>query len=75
MVQLQDSISEHMHHHTLYNMFFDKINEAFVLEIYHILALAYNLTSFFSLSIIFPDFSTTLQMQLGLPHSSIEVIL
>jgi hypothetical protein len=28
MVQLQDSISEHMHHHTLYNMFFDKINEA-----------------------------------------------
>jgi hypothetical protein len=28
MVQFQDSISEHLHHHTLSNMFFDGTSEA-----------------------------------------------
>jgi hypothetical protein len=28
MVQLQDSILEHLHHHTFFKMFFDEIFEA-----------------------------------------------
>jgi hypothetical protein len=38
MVQFQDSISEHLHHHTFSNMFFDKVLKPIVLEFYHVLA-------------------------------------
>jgi hypothetical protein len=38
MVHFQDYILECLHHHTFFNMFFDGIFEAFVLEFYHVLA-------------------------------------
>jgi hypothetical protein len=61
MVQLQDSILEHLHHHTISNMFSDGILEAhcvWILLCYGLggKCLAYNLTNFYNLLIIFPNF-------------------
>jgi hypothetical protein len=79
MVRLQDSILEHLHHHTFSNMFSNKI-----FETHHVLILSCFgprvgvwliirpiFTSFWSDSLIF---STTLQIWLKLPHPSITNI-
>jgi len=39
MVGLQDSILEHLHHHTLSNMLSNRISGPIVFEFYHVLAL------------------------------------
>jgi hypothetical protein len=61
MVQLQDSILEHLHHHTFSNMLSDEISEAHRAWILscsspRVGALAYNFIIFPSLLIIFPNF-------------------
>jgi len=79
MVWLQDSISECLHHHTLFNMLFDRISEAhcaWILSCYSLGAgtMLTVQTSLLNLLIIFPNFFTTHQMWLGLPHPSIANI-
>ncbi len=61
MVHLQDSILEHLHHHTLFSMLSNGILEdTIVHEFYHVSALGghltYNSTNLSNLSIIFPNF-------------------
>jgi hypothetical protein len=79
MVQLQDSIMEHLHHHTFSNMFFDGIFEAHVAKI--LSCFGPRVGVWFIAQIVFPTirlfslfFSTTLHMRLGLPHPSITGI-
>jgi hypothetical protein len=80
MVQLQDSILKRLYHHTLFSMLSDGISEA---HHAHILScygpkVGHWLTTqpiFPSFQLPFPTFSTTLHMQLRLPHPSFASIL
>jgi hypothetical protein len=76
MVQLQDSISEHLHHHTLSNMFFDGTFKAHYVQILScsgpwvgIWLTAWQVFPAFRL--VSSIFYTTFCTQLGLPHPSI----
>jgi hypothetical protein len=76
MVQLQHSILEHLHHHTLFNMFFNKISEAQCARILSCSGLgvgAWFITwlVFLAFWLFSPICSTTLCIRLGLPHPSI----
>jgi hypothetical protein len=80
MVQLQDFISKHLHHHTLFNMPFDRISKA-----HHAQILSYSspwVSVWFTTQLIFltfqlvsPIFSIVLWTQLGLPHPSIATLM
>jgi hypothetical protein len=80
MVQLQDSISKHLHHHALSNMLFDGTFEAHCAknlscsgpgaDIWFIVQPVYLAFQLSSLT-----FCTTLRIQLRVPHSSITYIL
>ncbi len=79
MLQLQDSILERLHHHTLSNTLSDRISEAhcaWILscfgpraDVWFIVRLV-----FLAFQLLSPNFSTTLHMRLGLPHPSITSI-
>jgi hypothetical protein len=76
MVQLQESISKHLHHHTLSNMLSNGIFEAHYAQILSCFGLGADV--WFTARLVFPTFqscspvfSTTLHMWLGLPHLSI----
>jgi len=56
MVQLQDSISKRLHHHTFFSMFFNRIFEAHHARIFSSFGLAYNLSNIPSFLINFPSF-------------------
>ncbi len=76
MVQFQHSILEHLHHHTLFSMFFDKISEAQCAQILSCSGLgasAWFITwlVFLAFWLLYPICSTTLCIRLGLPHPSI----
>ncbi len=78
MVQLQNSILEHLHHHTFSNMFSKRILEAHRAWLSSsssprvgIWLIIRPIFPTFRLS--FPVFSITLCMQLGLPHPSMCV--
>ncbi len=80
MVELQDSILERLHHHTLSNMFFDKTSKAHCAQILSSSSLKANV--WLTTQPIFPTFElsslvfcTSLHMQLGLPHPSIICML
>ncbi len=80
MVQLQDSILEHLHHHTLSNMFFNGIFEAHSVRI--LSCYGPKASAWLTVWSVFPTFwlsssifSTTLRTWLGLPHPSITWIL
>jgi hypothetical protein len=72
MVQLQDSILEHLHHHTFSSMLFDEIFEAHCAQI----LLCFGLRADVCLTIWLTSliFSIVLQIWLGLPHPSIASI-
>jgi hypothetical protein len=80
LVQLQNSISEHLHHHTFSNMFFDKISKA---HHAHILSCFSPRVSvwltlwpiFPSFQQAFPIFFTTFWIWFKLPHPLIANIL
>jgi hypothetical protein len=72
MVWLQDSILDHLHHHTLSSMFFDKIYEAhraWILSCFQPWDgwLVYSSTNLPSLSIIFPSFFHNISNMVKLP--------
>jgi len=76
MVQLQESISKHLHHHTLSNMRFDRIFETHCARI--LLCSGPGVNTWLTIWLISPTFqlpspifSTTLRTWLGLPHPSI----
>jgi hypothetical protein len=76
MVQLQDSILEHLDHHTHFNMLSDRISEAhhaWILSCSSPGVGAWFITRqiFLAFQLSSPVFSTTLHTQLGLPHPSI----
>ncbi len=76
MVQLQDSILERLHHHTLFSVLFDKISEANharILSCFGPRAGVWLITwlVFSTFRLFSPVFSITLCTQLGLPHFSI----
>jgi hypothetical protein len=76
MVQLQDSISKCLHHHTLSNMFFNKIFEAHCAQMLscfgpRVSAWLITWLVFPTFQLSSPFFSTMLWMWLGLPHPSI----
>jgi len=80
MVELQDSILERLHHHTLSSMFFDKTSKAHCAQILSSFSLKANV--WLTIQPIFPTFGlsslvfcTSFHMQLGLPHLSIICIL
>jgi len=80
MVWLQDSILERLHHHTLFNILFDKIFEthcAWILSCFGPKVGFWLPTqpTFPTFQLSSPSFCTVLQMQLGLPHPSITSIL
>jgi hypothetical protein len=80
MVQFQDSISEHLHHHTHFNMFFDQKSEA-----HHVRILSCSgpkASIWLTTQPIYPTFwlfpqiySMTFCMWFGLSHPSIVGIL
>jgi len=80
MVQLQDSILECLHHHTLSNMLSNEISEAHYAQILSCSSLGADIwlivrlvfLAFWLSSLVF---FTTLHMWLGLPHPSIAGIL
>jgi len=60
MVRFQNSILEHLHHYTIFNTFFDgrfEAHHAWILSCFGsgVDILAYNSTSLFNFSIIFPN--------------------
>jgi hypothetical protein len=76
MVHLQDSISEHLHHHTLFNMLFNEIFEAHraqILSCFSLGAYVWLIIQpiFLAFWLFPPLFSITFQMWFGLPHFSI----
>jgi hypothetical protein len=76
MVHLQDSISKHLHHRTLFNMLFNEIFEAHraqMLSCFSLGACAWLIVQpiFPAFWLFSPLFSITLQMWFGLPHPSI----
>jgi hypothetical protein len=76
MVHFQDSILKHLHHHTLFKMFYDEILEvhcAWILSCFSLGACVWhiNWVIFLSFQLSSPFFSIALQMWLGLPHLSI----
>jgi len=79
MVQLQNSISKHLHHHTLSNMFFYEIFEAHHARILSCsgprAGIWFTIRPIFStFQLSFPFFFIALCMELGLPHPSIASI-
>jgi hypothetical protein len=79
MVQLQNSISECLHHHFFFNMFFKKIFEAHCAWISSCSNLGVGTwfitwLVFPTFQLSFPIFSITLCTRLGLPHPSIACI-
>jgi len=79
MVQLQDSILERLHHHTLFNMFFDGISKAHHVRILSCFSLG--VCAWFIVRMVFPTFqlsslifSITLRMRFKLSHPSIAHI-
>jgi hypothetical protein len=80
MVWFQDSILEHLRHHILFNMFFDKIFEIDCARMFSFFSRRMGVwliiqPTFPTFQLFSPSFLTTLQMQLGLPHPSIANIL
>jgi len=80
MVQLQDSISECLHHHTFFSMLFDETFEAHRARIISCSGLGVSawliIRSIFLASWLFSlVFSTTFRTLFGLPHPSIVSIL
>jgi hypothetical protein len=80
MVHLQNSILEHLHHHTFFNMFFDGIFEAHHAQILSCFRPRANV--WLIIQLIFPTFqlfslifSTVLRTQFRLPHLSIASLL
>jgi hypothetical protein len=80
MLQFQNSILDHLHHHTFSNMFFDKIPKTHHAQILSCFDL--EVGTWLPTQPIFPafllfctSFFTTFRMQLGLPHPSIPNIL
>ncbi len=76
MVWLQDSVLEHLHHHTLSNMLSDKIFKTHCAQILSCsgpkVGVWFKTWSIFpAFELSSPSFSTTFQTQLGLPHLSI----
>jgi hypothetical protein len=79
MVQLQDSILECLHHHTLFSMLSDKIfkiHRAQILSCYGPRTIACLIVQpiFPSFQLASSIFFTTFQIRLGLPHPSIACI-
>jgi hypothetical protein len=80
MVQLQESISECLHHHTLFNMLFDGILKTHYAQILSYSGLKLDVwfivrPIFLAFQLLSLNFSTTLHMWLGLFHPSIVNIL
>jgi len=80
MVWPQDSILERLHHHTLFNILFDKIFQTHCAQILSCFGpkVGFWLTTqptFPTFQLSSPSFCTMLQMQLRLPHPSIASIL
>ncbi len=80
MVQLQNSISEHLHHHTFFSMLSNEIYKAHRAQILSCSSLGANIwfttqPIFLAFQLSSLVFSTSLHMQLGLPHPSIVGIL
>ncbi len=79
MVQLQNSFSKRLHHHTLFNMFSNEIfkaHRARILSSFGLGANAWFMTQpiFLAFQLSSLVFSTTLRTQLGLSHPSIVCI-
>jgi len=76
MVQLQDSISNHLHHHTFSNKI-SKIHHARILSCFNPRVSTWLTTQpiFPTFQLSSPSFFTTFRTQLGLPHLSIVNIL
>jgi len=76
MVQFQDSILEHLHHHTFSNMFFDRLFEIHCVRILSCSGLEVGIwliiwLAFLTFQLSSPSFSIVLWMWLGLSHPSI----
>jgi hypothetical protein len=76
MVQFQHSILEHLHHHTFFNMFFDRIFEAHCVRILSCFGprtdvLFTTRLVFLAFRLFSPIFSMAFCTWLGLPHLSI----
>ncbi len=79
MVQFQDSISDHLHHHTFSKMFFNKISKTHhvrILSCSNLRVSIWLITQpvFQAFQLSSPSFFTTFRTRLGLPHLSIANI-
>jgi hypothetical protein len=79
MVRFPNSISKHLHHHTLFNMFFNEISKAYCVRI--LSCFGSKVSIWFIAQLVFPTFqlsspvfSTTFHTWFGLPHFSIASI-
>jgi hypothetical protein len=80
MGQFQNSISERLHHHTFFNIFFDEISKAYRAQILSCsstrVSVELTIRSVFPTFQLYPpDVSIAFCMQFGLPHPSIANIL